>query len=646
MKPGGDFRGRQWFTAAEIASARSTELPTTARAVNRLAQDQGWAKQEGKARLRRGDGRPAREYHISLLPPAAQARLTLAHAPIAAEPAFEPASKALWDRFELLPQARKNECRRRLAIIEGVEAAERSGHRRGAAVVIAAQGASTRTIFRWLTMLDGVARKDRLPALAADYRATAERTDCHERAWDVLCSDYLRPAKKTFSRCYRDMRKAASAQGWLPIPSERALRRRFEAEVPAGVVTLARGGRDKAKRLYPAQKRTRAHLHAMQAINMDGHELDVFVRVENRIVRMHLLAIQDLYSGMIVAWRLAETENKETVRLAIGDMVDLYGIPEKMLLDNGRAFTSKWISGQTETRYRFKIRDEDPQGILVALGIEIVWAKPYSGQSKPIERAFRDLADAIAKDAFCEGAYTGNRPDAKPENYGNAAIPLDAFAEHVARKIDEHNDQEGRRTETAAGRSFRETFEASLAEPTTIVTQASPSQRSLWMLAADKVRAQKGSGEIHFMDNRYWSAELNEHAGRPVIVRFDPGYLHSSIRVYTLDDRLISIAPCIAPTGFFDQAAARVHARNRAAYLKAIKDQKRLLATMSADELARLMGGDASPMRAKRAVRTKVVRLAGAAPAPAPETMTEEEFEEAFSGGLRVILGGRDGNGP
>ena len=53
--------------------------------------------------------------------------------------------------------------------------------------------------------------------------------------------------------------------------------------------------------------------------------------------RAHLIALQDLYSGKIVAWRLAQSENKDAVRLAIGDMVTRHGIPETIVLDNGRA---------------------------------------------------------------------------------------------------------------------------------------------------------------------------------------------------------------------------------------------------------------------------------------------------------------------
>src|SRR3546814_18980730 len=108
--------------------------------------------------------------------------------------------------------------------------------------------------------------------------------------------------------------------------------------------------------------------------------------------------------------------------------------------------------GGAKTRIRFKVRDEDPTGLLVALCFTNHWAKPYRGQSKPIERGFRDLCDAVAKHPAFEGAYTGNRPAAKPENYGSKAVDLDTFLAVWNEGMAAHNKRPGRRTEKAMGR--------------------------------------------------------------------------------------------------------------------------------------------------------------------------------------------------
>jgi putative transposase len=635
----------EWFSPAEWVACRSPDLPSTVQAFNRMAAEAGWRNNSKLARPVQGPGRASWQYHLSIGSPAAQARLLLMFGapppPSASEPPTEPVSKAIWARFDGLSSELKAECQRRLDAVVLIEKHIAAGLTATAATSLAATaiGVSAATLYNWRKAVSDVPAQDRLAALAPEYRATSVFAECHPTALDVLKSDWLRPERPAFSACYRRMRKLASKNGWMPLPSERALRRRIEAEVPEGVRVLAREGAKKAKTLYPAQQRTRIHLHAMQAFNMDGHEIDVFVLLDDgRVVRMHMLVLQDLYSGKIVAHRLSETENKETVRLAIGDMVSAYGIPEKIVLDNGRAFASKWISGGTKNRYRFKVREGDPQGLLTALGIEIVWARPYSGQSKPIERAFRDLAEEIAKHPKCAGAYTGNRPENKPENYGERAIPIDVFRAHVAEQIAEHNARPGRRLETCAGRSFDETFAASMADPSTIVTFPTEAQRSLWLLAAEQIRTRQGSGEIHAFGNRYWSKELNGHAGRKVVVRFDPDRLQEPLLVYAADDRFLCAAPCIAATGFFDADAARTHARDRGAFEKALKEQRRLTAKMSADELGRMMSS--SPPKAPAApVPPKIKRLAVGGGVPQPNTMPEAEFEKAFSRGLAASLG-------
>jgi len=646
---------REWFSAEEIVAAGSPELSSSISSFNRFAAAH-LRRVAGKARKRTGArGAPPWEYHISLLPHAAQMRLTLTNGAVAVTGKASAKSRrieAAWKAYQKATAKAKAKAERALDAIQLVARLEAAGLNVDVAVRKAAAElrVSPASIYRWRDLVKGVAAQHHLPLLLPGYKPTSKFTECHPEAWEVLVSDWLRPERPSFAACYRRMKNTAEANGWEPIPLVSALRRRRKRQIDPAVAELARGGKDKAKRLYPAQRRTRAMLDAMEAVNMDGHRLDVFVALPDtkKPVRMHLIVLQDLYSGKVVGWRLAESENRVAVRLTIGDMVENFGIPDRIVLDNGRAFASKWISGGTPNRYRFKVRDEDPRGLLTSLGVEVHWTKPYSGQSKPIERAFRDLAEEIAKHPFCAGAYVGNTPLAKPENYGSRAVPVEDFRAHVARMVAEHNARPGRDTETAKGRSFDETFGESFARA--IVRWPTRAQKSLWLLAAERVSAQRGSGEIHLFGNRYWAPAMNGHAGRKVTVRFDPDHLHRPIGVYAADDRLICEAECIADSGFFDAEAAQEHGRNRAAWERAQREQLRLHRKLSADELAALYGSTPSPA-APAAAHPKVKRLAVGGPAgaaglqveDAPGTMDEENFEESFSRGLRLIAGERSG---
>jgi hypothetical protein len=316
------------------------------------------------------------------------------------------------------------------------------------------------------------------------------------------------------------------------------------------------------------------------------------------------------------------------------------------VLDNGRAFASKKITGRSRTRFRFKIREDDPEGLITALGCNLHWTQPYSGQSKPIERTWKDITEEISRHPAMSGAYTGNKPDAKPENYGTRAIPLAAMHAHVAEQIALNNARTGRKAAVCAGRSFDETFNASLADPATIVTRASAAQRALWLLASEGVRAQKGSGEIHFQGNRYWNGALGAHSGQKVTLRFDPDNLHNPVKVYDLQGRLICDAECIDDTGFFDQDSARLHERNRSTHKKGVKMQETALKVHSAQALADILarGERAENPEPPKPAVTRLVTGRRTAVAVKPEMAPEEnrtiDFEANFARAMKLIRGG------
>lgn len=600
-----------WLTPAAILALGSPALPASVAALNRHILEAGWRADRQRARRAEGLG-GGWEYHLSLLPIEAQATgSALAAEPPGPEP-LKPASNPLWAAFERLSQAARKEAQERLAAIDRVTALAGTQPRRLAVGVVAAEvGVSASTLWGWLRLADAVPHADRLAALAPRHRGRVDRAACDPRAWDFLVADYLRGERPCFDACRRRLMEAAGQHGWAPIPSAKTLARRLEREVPRAAQVLARQGEEALRRLYPAQARDRTHLRALEAVNMDGHKLDVFCRFPGqggeapRIGRPVLCAIQDLATGLIVGWTLDETENREAVRLAIADMVTDYGIPEAIYLDNGRGFASKWISGRQKSRFRFKIKAEEPEGVLTALGIRVHWTTPFSGQSKPIERAFRDLAEEIARHPACAGAYTGNSPEAKPHTYGQAAVDLAGLEALVAREIERHNQREGRRGNGMAGRSFAAAYADRIAAGD-LVRRAGEVQRRLLLLASEAVTV-RDTASLHYADNRYWAEELIAWRGRRVVLRFDPRALHEPMAVYAADDgRFVCLAECIEATGFDDVAAARTHARDRAHWIKAQRQALALEQRMSLDQLGRLLP---TPAPAAPPAQ-KVVRLA------------------------------------
>ncbi|ALJ14236.1 transposase domain-containing protein [Sphingopyxis macrogoltabida] len=651
--------GKVWFTASELADTGLAGLPKRKREINRLADIQNWkvaADDRGARLARRRAGRGGGfEYHVSLLPAAARADL-VRRGLVASEGAAEAGNcndvSNLWHWLAEQPEAIRAEAQRRASILACIEMFESSGMPRSSAVtaVAASEGVSAGTLWNWLRLVNGVTGADRLPHLAPRRQGGGVEAEVDAESWQELLSDYLRLSGPSWSTCYDRVAKKAKKRG-ITLPHSRTLLRKLQREVPEQVVTLRRKGEEALRGMLPAQIRSVADMQAMELVNIDGHRCDVFVRwPDGRIIRPTMIAIQDVYSRKFLSWRFAESEDMVTARMVFADLFAKWGIPKGLLTDNGRAFASKWLTGGAKTRFRFKIRDEDPTGLLVALGIQIHWAKPYRGQSKPIERGFRDLCDAIAKHPAFEGAYTGNRPDAKPENYGSKAVDFETFQQVWNAGMEAHNARLGRRSEMAGGRkSFDQVFEESYGR--SAIGKATEEQLRMALLAADQVRTDRKTGAIALAGNRYWAPELSEIAGQPVTVRFDPEQLHAPIHVYDRAGRFLVTAPLWEATGFLDMAAAKQRQRLERNWRKSAKAAAEALDLLSADELVARMpdydAEEAAPQpgaarmvrhRGQTVAQMKPVSQAAEKVLSAPDTdATIDRFARAAERHLRAI---------
>ena len=648
---------KQWFTPAEIEALRLPGVPATLRSIRRSASGQNWREARSStgqplARKREGAGKTW-EYHYTLFPSEAVQELVKRHHTAEAKaclngeagPRDREGSEA-WDWFERQPERRKAEARRRKEALDTVKALWKSGVPKNVAVAEVAAGLGTtgRTVYRWEEMVVRAEECDWLPLLAPRNGGGPTPKTCDPRAWEFLKADYLRPEAPTFESCWDRLQLAAQKHDW-DLPSSRTMRRRIKREIPEEIRVLAREGRDALRRLYPHQERDRRSFHALEAVNADGHKWDVFVRwPDGTIGRPVMVAIQDLYSNKILAWRVDKTENADAVRLAFSDVFRRFGIPRLAWLDNGRGFASKWITGGTANRYRFKVKAEEPQGLLTACGVEVHWTKPYSGQSKPIERAFKDLCEAVAKHPAFTGAYTGNKPDAKPENYGSKAVDIADFLRVAEQGIRLHNAKAKRNTDVCARRlSFDQAFAESF--ETSTIKKPSAAQLRMCLLAAEQVRADRVSGALKLLGNRYWSEVLAGFRGKTLTVRFDPDELHGGVHVYQHDGVYVGFAECLERAGFADTQAAREHNRKRAAYQRNTRERLALEKSLSIEELADLLPEIEEaepPVSAATGLFIGSAALKPELEEEELEEVAEDHFLQNLGTALTMIEGGRD----
>ncbi len=622
-----------WWTPDELAAARLPDMPGSKRGINMLAERLHWRNTPGCARKRPGRG-GGWEYYWSALPMAARRKL-LADAD--EEPAETRDRGTAWSEFDALPEAAKQKARTRLIALQLAEQLYRSGCTHLDAMSEAGRqcGVSGRSVYNWAQLVEGVAEEDWLAYLAprnrlADRKMTTKK--CTRAFMEHLKSLYLRLEQPTFRQCYRTACKLAAAEGWDTL-KERTAFRRLEAEVPRVTRVFAREGEKGLQRCFPAQIRDRSSMVAMEGVNADCHKIDIFVSwPDGTINRPQIVAFQDLYSGKILSWRVDHDPNKVMVMAALGELVENFGIPRHCLFDNGREFANKWMTAGTPTRFRFKVRDDDPLGVLPLLGVQVHWATPAHGQAKPIERAFRDLASDIAKDPRFAGAYVGNRPDAKPENYGSRAIPVETFLKVLDEGIIEHNARDGRLSHTANGRSFDATFAESYA--TVPIRKATDEQRRLWMMGQHAGHLHRDNGQMRLYGNHYYSDWMSQKAGEKVIARFDPEDLHGGVHIYANDGAYLGFAECRQKRGFFDITAAKEDARRKSRIRKAQKQLVDAHRSVSVEKIARdldHLAPDASDRIEARVVSPSFGRKAASLPQSRRryETPDDAELEAA-----------------
>jgi hypothetical protein len=616
--------------AATVVSERqiAAALGIARQNVHKRAKKQGWT-----AYRQPGRGGKKRVYRIADLPSDVQAalaeRMFLSGAPaaesssLAAAGAFscmraldseagnsspgsgatpDARSESLAETFEAQPERLKAEARRRLVIVQEYHRLRGLGFD-GTAVVSALQrerGISEPTLWRYLGLVKGQPEHLWLYLLAPGHRGRVATAPMSAEAWEFLKAEYLAPERRSAAACIDRLRRAAKARPDWSIPSNRTLLRRLQA-IPRHVRVLAREGRKAAMQLYPAQARVRAALTALAIVNADGYKHNLWVRFpDGEVRRAQTWYWQDVYSSKILAWRTDKTEHTEVIRLSFGDLCRRYGIPDAVLIDNTLAAANKTMSGGVRHRFRFRVREEEPLGVFQLLGVRVMWATPGHGQAKPVERAFGvgGIGEYIDKAPEFAGAWTGSSTVDKPDYDGkHRAVPLADLERVIEREVAAWNAREGRRSGIAKGRSFDRVFEESYVR--LIPRRPTEAQMRLWLLATEEIAVGRDgtikldSGRMvgERLANRYWSADLVDLAGRKVVARFDPQELHKGVHVYTADGRYICFAECVDPAAFNDAAAAREHARNRRAFLKAARAQ--LDAERRMDELAtaRLLAG-------------------------------------------------------
>lgn len=138
----------------------------------------------------------------------------------------------------------------------------------------------------------------------------------------------------------------------------------------------------------------------------DGHILnfEIINPLTGKAKRMVLIVWKDMKSNFPLGWEIMPTENTQAISSALRRAILRLGkYPKVAYLDNGRAFKSRFFRG-------VEFDQEGFEGLYERLGIKTLFAWPYHGQSKTIERFFGTFAELER----WSPTYVGTSIDRKP----------------------------------------------------------------------------------------------------------------------------------------------------------------------------------------------------------------------------------------
>lgn len=608
---------KNWYNAQELADLNLSSLPNTKAGVINRAKKSSWATRK---RSGRGGGV---EYAFESLPSDAQDDIHIKVARQAAKAQAKAAKQrqpkqadkpneanylpeVIWSGWEDATAKQKARATEKVGGCFAVDDLVNTGMGVVEAIetVAADTDVSTGSLKRWYYKVRNFVRSDWLPILLGNYQPSKSRqADFDEQAWEAFKADYLRLERPQMGTCYERLKLLAAEHNWT-IPSLSSIKRKLEREVPMTQRVLLRQGERALADMYPALVRSVETLEAMEWINGDGYQHNVFVRWHNGdIVRPKTWLWQDIRTRKILAYRTDLSENSDTIRLALMDLVSRYGIPRKLTIDNTRAAANKWMTGGVPNRYRFKVKEDDPMGIIPLLGIELFWTSVQfgqgHGQAKPIERAFSHggLGETIDKHPLLAGHHAGANVLDKPDNYhgGKDGASYEDFITALEQGIELWNNRVKRDTEICQGvYSFSQVFERDYANAT--VRRATSEQMRLLMLMSEAVTLKHNGtfslscgGKVFGQKNRYEAVDLIGSTHKKVVVKFDPERLHDTVWVYSLDGRFLAEAVCTEKVAFGDKATGREHDKARKQYVKSEKAMAKAQQAMGIKELAELI---------------------------------------------------------
>lgn len=395
-----------------------------------------------------------------------------------------------------------------------------------------------------------------------------------DTVWDIFQFYYLDESQKTVRECMRLTELQLKHEGLddlLPLASESSFGRAVQSRIEVPVLKYFRLGQKAYKdQCEPYIKRLYDDLHSNDIWVCDNHTFDIFVDdgEHKKPIRVYLTAFMDVRSRKMMGWYVTDAPCSDATLQALRRGIERYGIPKRILSDNGREFLTVDIGGRGFRKGGQKEDEHYIPTILDNLQIEFRTAMVRNARAKIIERAFRELKEQFSR--LFEG-YTGGSITERPERLKELAkkaenfTPFAAFSKYVDTYIEGWYNHQAHSGVGMKGKTRNQVYAENLYELRTATTE----ELNLMMMRNSRMVTFRRDGltlRICGAEIGYWSEELwRSHLGEKVYFRYNPDDLRE-IRVYDEQDRFLGTAQQMAALSYYDtkeEVAERMREQKR-----------------------------------------------------------------------------------
>lgn len=417
-------------------------------------------------------------------------------------------------------------------------------------------------------------------------------------AWKCFLREALTP-KCPIRTAWRRTCAEAKRQGWGAIPSYDKAKADYEA-IDEDVKVYIKEGETALKARSPTARRDYTSLPLHDTWSMDGRRLDVFCIDRNgkygkpgRVFRPWIYAYAEVRSRFWLGHALGPDLNSDSVRAGFLAAIKTTGrvVPREIEPDNGREIGARENSGGTPWTRRWRGK-EDPNGIIglfPRLGIEIGWTNVAHGQAKIIERVFGTIAQMLEMRHEFRGAYCGNTPDARPEEWdATTFVEIERMEKLIDQVVTDYNEELGRRGQGMDGKSCHQVYIEQARAPDLAVRTITATQERLCGYSAAGITISKKDGGFTILDSKYWSEGTSKlPPGKGCYALYNPSNLSDAVYVYRGEKRLCE-ARKVELTPYNSKPAAKEIMRARASYTRDVKAAAKALQELIAAEGAGL----------------------------------------------------------